>query len=289
MNKINYIDGTCDSYEDLDKIENRYDNMLIKVDDPTLFLPTKEPPYIYRWDCSKQIWKFVTDKMVEDNIAFTQEDIVIRYNILTLRFTPFNAKVWDIQVHLSNSNISNIPFNTLELKRRNIYGISVPDGTVVTVKYLFTFNSKALINNKINDGVDFIYDPYVNVGKDDKGSNIICGSDPIPDNTDKDKLLDIANINKSIKGMLQNIQDIKEDLYGNKIITTSKLLIVDDCAELPTFARGDIIYNTARIYNDIDSVVHLEYSCHTDGNYVYFSPKDNLSYKYVIVSYMSDT
>ena len=74
----------------------------------------------------------------------------------------------------------------------------------------------------------------------------------------------------------------------SEIISTDKILIVNNKIPLPYKASGDIINNKALVYED-SSEVYTEYSClcDEDGMNVIFDSSDNLNGKYATVSYLT--
>jgi len=94
-----------------------------------------------------------------------------------------------------------------------------------------------------------------------------------------------------IGNYLSDILDkISLEIQGNsdKIITSSKLLIENNTCFLPIKAKGDIIWNSARVYEFTNSEYFTEYSCNIsdDGFSVLFNDSDNLNGQYCVVSYL---
>lgn len=99
---------------------------------------------------------------------------------------------------------------------------------------------------------------------------------------------------------MSRIRDlIREDTKQNEVginsvensylKTTDKLLIGDDNRVLlPSIAIGDIVWNMAVIFNEIDSyVIEKEVTVSTNGSYLIFEDSDDVKGKYCIVSYLT--
>jgi cytoplasmic iron level regulating protein YaaA (DUF328/UPF0246 family) len=73
------------------------------------------------------------------------------------------------------------------------------------------------------------------------------------------------------------------------ILTTEKLLISNNKITLNYKCKGDVIYNKALIYNDLNSEYFIEYTCNSsiDGEFIEFNYNDNLNGKYAVVSYLA--
>lgn len=80
--------------------------------------------------------------------------------------------------------------------------------------------------------------------------------------------------------ILQNIVGVK---------TIERTSIFNNEITLPTTAIGDIIFNMAMVYEDINTNVFFEVTCSLseDKTKVLFDPNDNLNYKYCVLSYIS--
>lgn len=92
------------------------------------------------------------------------------------------------------------------------------------------------------------------------------------------------------KTLSDTINELKNTQKSTKIITSNKIKIINNECLLEKAAKGDIIYNTARVYDDLNSLYFIEYNCNTnnDGTKVIFEISDNLNDKYAVLSYMSD-
>lgn len=72
------------------------------------------------------------------------------------------------------------------------------------------------------------------------------------------------------------------------VVTTEKTLIQNNTISLDTIPLGDLIWNKAIIYDDVDSnLIVSEVTCSTEGNNVLFDSNDNVNGKYCVVSYFS--
>ena len=103
------------------------------------------------------------------------------------------------------------------------------------------------------------------------------------------KITAYSYIGKTLKDKIDELEHQAVSQTNTKIITTPHLLITNNKITLPKIALGDIIFNTARIYEINDYGVFTEYNCsvNVEGTEVIFDAIDNLNGKYAIVSYMT--
>jgi hypothetical protein len=93
-------------------------------------------------------------------------------------------------------------------------------------------------------------------------------------------------IGKTVADLINSVMNNQSSL---SILTTEKLLISNNKITLNYKCKGDVIYNKALIYNDLNSEYFIEYTCNSsiDGEFIEFNYNDNLNGKYAVVSYLA--
>lgn len=101
------------------------------------------------------------------------------------------------------------------------------------------------------------------------------------------KLTVYSYIGRTVKDIIDNIN---KQNNSTEIVTTERIYIIDNKITLPFEAKGDIIQNSAFIFDGFYSEYFTEYSCtaSSDGLSVLFDPLDNLNGKFATVSYLTD-
>ena len=102
------------------------------------------------------------------------------------------------------------------------------------------------------------------------------------------KITAYSYIGKTLKDKIDELEQQAISQINTKLITTNHLLIIDNKITLPKIALGDVVFNTARVYENNVQGVFTEYNCsvNAQGTEVLFDTMDNLNGKYAIVSYM---
>ena len=82
---------------------------------------------------------------------------------------------------------------------------------------------------------------------------------------------------------------IKNYVVRIDLVTTDRVKIIDNSIDLEFVAEGDVVNNIALIFDDLNTDIFTEYTCHTsvDGTRVEFDQNDNINNKYAIVTYMT--
>lgn len=95
-------------------------------------------------------------------------------------------------------------------------------------------------------------------------------------------------IGKTVADLINNVIVSQNN---TELITTERLLIQNDEILLNKNALGDIIHNSALIFDSLNSNYFTEYSCiiNSDGTKVLFESTDNLNNKYAIISYLTNS
>lgn len=95
-------------------------------------------------------------------------------------------------------------------------------------------------------------------------------------------------IGKTIADLINNVITNQNN---TELITTERLLIQNNEITLNKISLGDIVHNSALIFDSLESNYFTEYSCliNSDGTKVLFESADNLNNKYAIISYLTNT
>lgn len=95
-------------------------------------------------------------------------------------------------------------------------------------------------------------------------------------------------IGKTVADLINNVIVAQNN---TELITTNKLLIQNNEILLNKTALGDIVHNSALIFDSLDSNYFTEYSCtiNSNGTKVLFESTDNLNNKYAVISYLTNT
>lgn len=93
-------------------------------------------------------------------------------------------------------------------------------------------------------------------------------------------------IGKTVADLINSVINTQSSL---SILTTEKLLISNNKIALNYKCKGDVIYNKALIYDNLNSEYFTEYSCNSSSNglFIEFNSTDNLNGKYAVVSYLA--
>lgn len=96
-----------------------------------------------------------------------------------------------------------------------------------------------------------------------------------------------GDYNPATKAYVDQQTRVLQGLVGLK--TIERTAILNNEITLPSAALGDIVFNTAIIFEDIDSNVFYDATCtlSEDKTKVLFDPNDNLDYRYCVVSYLT--
>lgn len=95
-------------------------------------------------------------------------------------------------------------------------------------------------------------------------------------------------IGKTVADLINNVMVAQNN---TELITTERLLIQNNELILNKTSLGDVVHNSALIFETLDSIYFSEYSCsiNSDGTKVLFESTDNLNNKYAIISYLTNT
>lgn len=107
----------------------------------------------------------------------------------------------------------------------------------------------------------------------------------------QEKFIELLKIKSTASDIDQTIISVNpEEVIKSQYLKTTDRILIDfsNRAELPSVAIGDIIWNLALIFDDLDStVIAKEVTVSTDGSFLFFDEQDNVKSKYCVVSYLT--
>lgn len=91
------------------------------------------------------------------------------------------------------------------------------------------------------------------------------------------------------KMMSDLINNVISNQSNTDLITTTRKLIQNNAITLDRICKGDVVFNMALIFDNVNSTYYTEYGCivSNDKTKIIFSSLDNLDGKYAVVTYMA--
>lgn len=247
--------------------------------------PGKVDPVILRFDSNIKEWIYVVDKTI-DNFGYATEDLLIESNTVTLNKIPLDNVIWDIFLLDENKNIiRTVERDEIYLNNGSISGLNKYIGNSICLMYCFgdrvVEEEIEVVNNDedetyLNEEIDILeYDGPYDMNDILKGMVY-----PRPR----------SSFDSTILERIKEYDLIINRLGRRKLITTKRLLIIDNQAVLPYEVIGDIVHNMALVYDseDLNDRVITEYTCSVDKHFLKFDEEDELDGKYCVVSYLAE-
>ncbi len=265
---------------------NGMHNAFVVITNSENHYPEREDPVILRYDRNLNEWVLVADKKIQD-FGFLTETIDIIDNDVFLNKIPLDGIIWDIYILDENGIIikSLLPKDLL-LTNNLLTGLREYIGKTLSLMYSFGNNNEPLEIIKNDNPFDQkYYNQTVDIMKYDGpyDMNDILTDALYPNSNSYFDAVILARVREMEKAI--------RTINSRRLMTTDRILIVDNKITLPYKPIGTIVHDMAMLYlnDDIgDKLVAMEVTCMVDGNNVIFDELDDVNGYYAVVTYLAE-